>query len=142
MNRQTPSAVRTRMAYALYLSDLCQRALCDGADDDTSRMIRELFRDVPGIDPDNPDDAELLKGLLDSCWLDILSGIKLKRGARQNAEEAKKAKAEARAFQKQLKRNGASAADAWTQTAIEFRAKYPDLYEGKTDEQLRRIWSR
>lgn len=97
MSCQTPSAVRTRMAYALYLSHLCERALCDGADDETSRMIREQFRDVPGIDEtlrrirehfrdagvdlDNTDDAGLLKGLLDSCWLDILNVSKLKSGA-------------------------------------------------------------
>jgi hypothetical protein len=123
---------------------------CDGADDDTSRMIRAQFRDVPGFDLDNPDDADLLKGLLDSCWLDILSTIELKRGARQNDEEdtekaikrAAKARTEARAFQKNLRREGNPAADAWRQTAIEFRKKYPDLYKGKTDEQLRRIWSR
>jgi hypothetical protein len=163
MNRQTPSAVRTRMAYALYLSHLCQRALCDGADDETSRMIREQFRDVPGLDEtlrlirehfrdagvdlDNRHDAGLLKGLLDSLWQEILSDIKLKSGARQNAEEdaekeAAQARTEARAFQKNLRRDGYSAEVAWPLTAKEFKERYPDLYEGKTVEQLRRIWSR
>ena len=143
MSRQTPSAVRKRMADALYISYCIGRAL-RGEDDDISRLIRPHLHNIADVDLNNPDHVELVEALF-FFLREELSRAKLTSGAPKRQEAANEAanavRDDARAYQKERKREGHSAAQSWRLTAQHFKEKYHDL-EGKTAEQLRRLWSR
>ena len=144
MSRQTPSAVRKRMADALYISYCIGRAL-RGGDDDISRLIRPQLRNIADVDLNNPDHVELVEALFHLFLREELSRAKLTRGKRESEEtKARKATAKnnARVYYKEQRGKGYSAQEAWQRTALQFRKDYPDLYGGKKDEQLIRLWTR
>jgi hypothetical protein len=149
MSRQTANA--KRIALALYYRDLFDRAL-RGDDDEAAQIIHRNLRAIPGFDTgfdrNNPDHVEAVKLLVDYCWPDIFSdteaielstGMLGDEGLKQRKADAKAA---CRAKLKQEKPKHDTYEAALGSTARWARAEYPKLYEGKSDKQLRRIWSR
>lgn len=136
MSRQTPSAVRKRMAYALHVKDMCLRAL-HGEQGEVFDQLRAGFRDIEGIDLDYPDDVELIEALADWSLADILATAKLDRGRpRKDDDEALKTRA--RDYQRAKKREGNDAATAWRLTFAWLREYFPD-YADKSDKQIKRM---
>jgi len=95
-------------------------------------------RDDPDFDLDNPDYVELVKAWLDVHAWDDASTAKLPRGNAGDDDDLKQRKVTAKAVLRACHRQH------WdcTRTAIMARRDHPDLYNGKSDQQIRRNLSR
>jgi hypothetical protein len=164
MSRQTQSAVAKRIQLVQIM-----RHVIDHIDDDeqvrricnavfvlkghrVEDLLRRIRNDVramnPDIDLDNPRYVRLLQAEMENHAVEILSNparYSLPTGTGQSgARKQRKAEAKTvlRAFRMRLRQQGYRADDAWRDTASKAKEEYPDLFDGKSNEKIKKILTR
>jgi hypothetical protein len=145
MSRMTRLAVRKRIATALWYHRSLDRAL-RGGDDGAAQILRRNFS-AAGYDLSNPDHVERVIAEIDGELADIFSNPAewpvFRNPGQTEEQKARKAQAKAACRAKlEAEKCERTYTAALATTARWARDEWPEIFEGQSDEQCRRIWSR